>query len=1674
MNVKAQHGDASTKVCTATQTQKITLTVNDKPTVSSVTITGDDDYCTHDNKTANSISLTANASPAAASGVTVKYEWYKDAGTAPIGNSATYTKTAATAEAGSYTVRAIYTKGSCSDTATSTAKAIAVTQTPAITDATITPATDNICAGDAFEFTASATITPSVTPTYQWKKGSTNLSGATSSTYGKTSGTNNATDNGGYSVVITAVNKTAKNKECKAWEEPTATLTVTDLPDLGSVAVTGDAKACTSLTLTATAYKQTAASTAITSGVNYQWQKHNGTDWEDIASAIGNTYNVTTVGANQKYRCVASMGVSGSSCGKSVTSAEKEITVLEQPVIASVTVSSDQTLCEGSDVTFAVTVDPATPNAGTYTYAWKKGTAALAEISPSLALTGVSTSDAATYTCTVTATNDICTATNDGSATLKVTTPADLSNIKINDNKKDSCTSGGAHTLSVAGMPTLPAGATATYTWTRPDGSTANGTTLAVPAQLSNSGTYKVKVDISAGTDNPCTSSKEVSFDIRFKFCGEEPLKPGTGQKDNIVFICQNDKGTDGSWVEYTPEAGAEIDAITKVSWYKSTANFTNGVTGGTQVGSDITPAYTWPLKLTQQQVFGSENAPKHYYVRARIERTQNGITSVTYSSIYRFALVENAPKVTNLTIAPLDDTICLSGSSANQTFTVSNSALPAPGGYSSWGLSKAERENTTGVTYMWKWNTAANFDAATTSTTKVGTVNGAANQVPMYVKAVSSYLYELNGTSKTCRDTTAEVVGKVTTTQPPVIASFTDGDNATSKTICANTEASAYPTLTVSVTRGTVVKWEKKEGTGTYTDMGLDEGTTSHQLTAADVATLPASGAADKTFTYRVTVKNGSKCDPVYKEYTLTVVSMPNLTSATITGKTAQPEFEFCNTGTIKANPKSGTADYSGTPAPTYKWETSSTGADDSWSAVDGANQASLNLTAPDNNHYRCIVTVTKTSGSASCPVNVTAGPVQVTVSEGSSKGTSTIDKTAICTSEKANFNVSGQTGTITKIEISSSNAFPAASTVTVVATSGSPITLPYDINPASTDPNIAGLLSSASRKTTLYVRATVQSGGVCGAVTGDVKSVDVYKPAPKVVIGAIADMCANTTISSSATPAAGKYSPAIEPVFEEIDWTYGSTTVPSTINLVLSYTTLAPKYNSDTTYTLTATVRNKVLTGVCGPTESDPVTFKVKRAAKTPVKSNDTTLCEGGTYTVSAKRPASSALVWKKNGAALPAGETVIVNGNTETLTVSNAAQGTYKYMISDVTDCDNKDAEVTVTVNQKPAAGTISVPNGTNGDFCSGTNVQVTADAGSYTLPTGGAISWQVCTNKDNYDGSKVASLENVSGASYSKASSNFTAGTTYYIRYGVSGPTCETEYSAWVAVKVIQKPTVDGFTVSSGNNNHICVDSTVTLTVTGKANLAYEIFSNTANNTTGGSSIKTGNLGTTGKATFDVTPTATTYYYVKVTDTSYHGTPGTCEVSDASSVLTVNVDPKNVGGKLVFTNTDITGQPTDNGKKLEGNVGEHTAQLRLDGAIGTTKQLNGLSDKGVTVPATTINPTASLPLSTDHMDVTELWAVVSGGVCPAAYSDTVELTVKVGSVPTLSVTTICQGNASTLAINVPSAIKDDLSITGLEYKKDGDANWTAVSGATFGSVTGTAPNLRIAVTETLTST
>jgi plastocyanin len=121
------------------------------------------------------------------------FQWKKNGTNISGATSASYTiASAATADAGTYTVVATNTVGS----ATSSNAMLTVNAAPAFTTQ---PVSQTVNAGTAVTFTAAASGSPS--PTYQWKKNGTNITGATGASY--TIAGVAAADAGTYTVVAT-------------------------------------------------------------------------------------------------------------------------------------------------------------------------------------------------------------------------------------------------------------------------------------------------------------------------------------------------------------------------------------------------------------------------------------------------------------------------------------------------------------------------------------------------------------------------------------------------------------------------------------------------------------------------------------------------------------------------------------------------------------------------------------------------------------------------------------------------------------------------------------------------------------------------------------------------------------------------------------------------------------------------------------------------------------------------------------------------------------------------------------------------------------------------------------------------------------------------------------------------------------------------------------------------------------------------------------------------------------------------------------------------------------------------------------------------------------------------------------------------------------------------------
>ncbi|MBL7975330.1 MAG: immunoglobulin domain-containing protein [Candidatus Kapabacteria bacterium] len=149
----------------------------------------------------------------------VTYEWAKDGGTIQNGgrfsgaSGTTLTITGVLpADQGNYSCRAIV--AICQSTVVSNAATLNVNPKPAITTH---PSNKTASTGTSTNFTVVATGN---NLTYQWKKGTTNINGATSATY--TIPSAQKSDEGSYSVVVT--------NNCGTVTSNGATLTVSDAP----------------------------------------------------------------------------------------------------------------------------------------------------------------------------------------------------------------------------------------------------------------------------------------------------------------------------------------------------------------------------------------------------------------------------------------------------------------------------------------------------------------------------------------------------------------------------------------------------------------------------------------------------------------------------------------------------------------------------------------------------------------------------------------------------------------------------------------------------------------------------------------------------------------------------------------------------------------------------------------------------------------------------------------------------------------------------------------------------------------------------------------------------------------------------------------------------------------------------------------------------------------------------------------------------------------------------------------------------------------------------------------------------------------------------------------------------------------------------------------------------
>jgi hypothetical protein len=389
----------------------------------------------------------------------LSYQWYKGSAAISGATSSTYSiASTQSIDAGSYVCVVTNNAGSVSSsTVTLTVSTAAVAPSVATQ-----PASATVAVGGSVLFSVTANGTAPLS--YQWYKGTSAVTGATTSNYALT-GVQTA-DAGSYTCVVA--------NSVGSVTTDAATLTV------GSAAtapmITAQPANATVTTGGSATFSVTASGTA---PLSYQWQKAG----VAVSGATSATY--TIAGAQpadaDSYACVVTNSagtVTSSAATLTVTSAAVAPGIATQPTSSSV--------AAGASATFAVVANGTAP----LTYQWQKDGVALAGATgASYAIASAQTADAGSYACVVT--NSVGSATS-SSAVLTVTGASGAPAITAPPSSVTVVAGAGAtFTVTATGSATL------SYQWYQNSVAVA-GATAAVyaitSAQSADAGSYTCTV----------------------------------------------------------------------------------------------------------------------------------------------------------------------------------------------------------------------------------------------------------------------------------------------------------------------------------------------------------------------------------------------------------------------------------------------------------------------------------------------------------------------------------------------------------------------------------------------------------------------------------------------------------------------------------------------------------------------------------------------------------------------------------------------------------------------------------------------------------------------------------------------------------------------------------------------------------------------------------------------------------------------------------------------------------------------------------------------------------------------------------------------------------------------------------------------------------------------------
>ena len=290
------------------------------------------------------VGQTATLTVAATGTAPLSYQWQKNGANIAGATSTSYTTPVTTTADNGSTFNVVVSNAA--GTVTSAAATLTVNAAAVAPTITTQPASQTVTAGQTATFTVAATGTAPLS--YQWKKGGTALSGATSASY--TTPATTSTDNGTQFTVT--VSNTAGSVTSAA-----ATLTVNAAAVAPSITTQPASQ-------TVTAGQSATFTVAVTgtAPLSYQWQK-NGANITGATSSSYTTPVTTTADNGSTFNVVVS------NAAGTVTSAAATLTVNAAAVAPTITTQpASQTVTAGQTATFTVAATGTAP----LSYQWQK------------------------------------------------------------------------------------------------------------------------------------------------------------------------------------------------------------------------------------------------------------------------------------------------------------------------------------------------------------------------------------------------------------------------------------------------------------------------------------------------------------------------------------------------------------------------------------------------------------------------------------------------------------------------------------------------------------------------------------------------------------------------------------------------------------------------------------------------------------------------------------------------------------------------------------------------------------------------------------------------------------------------------------------------------------------------------------------------------------------------------------------------------------------------------------------------------------------------------------------------------------------------------------------------------------------------------------------------------